>query len=77
MRVLSCVCLTDADSRHLGPSTNNGSASLFGIKTVKQFAHLYFDDDLSRRPAGKLLPRDRARWMATRIMKLPELLRHS
>jgi hypothetical protein len=39
-------------------------------------AHLYFDDDSSRRSAGKLLPRDRARRLATRIMKLPELRRH-
>lgn len=37
-------------------------------------ARLYFDDDSSRRP-DKLLPRDRARWIATWIMKLPELLR--
>jgi len=36
MRARSCVCLTAADSRHLGPSTNNGSASLFAIKTVKR-----------------------------------------
>ena len=76
MRARSCVCLTDADSRHLGPSTNNGSASLFGIKPVA-VARLYFEDDSSRRSAGKLLSRDKARWIAVRIMKLPELLRRA
>jgi hypothetical protein len=36
MKAPSCVCSTDADFRHLGPLTNNGSVSSFGIKTVKQ-----------------------------------------
>lgn len=40
-------------------------------------ARLYFEEDSSPQSAGKLLPRDRAQWIAARIMRLPELLHHS
>jgi hypothetical protein len=40
-------------------------------------ARLYFEDDSSRRSAGKLHSRDKARWIAARIRKLPEVLRRS
>jgi hypothetical protein len=44
-------------------------------RTGQTVARLYFEDDLGGRSAGKLLSRDKARWIATRIMRLPELLR--
>jgi hypothetical protein len=37
-------------------------------------ARLYFEEDSSRRSAAKLHSRDKARWIAARIRKLPELL---
>jgi hypothetical protein len=46
-------------------------------RTGQAVARLYFEDDSSGRSAGKLLSRDKARWIAVRIMKLPELLRRS
>jgi hypothetical protein len=46
-------------------------------QTGQAVARLYFEDDSSRRSAGKLLSRDKARWFAVGIMKPPELLRRS
>jgi hypothetical protein len=44
-------------------------------QTGQTVARLYFEDDLSGQSPGKLLSRDKARWIATKIVRLPELLR--
>jgi hypothetical protein len=70
VRVLDRRCF-----RHPGPSTNNGSASLFGIKPVKRSrAFISKTIQAADRPANCSRATKRA---AVRIMKLPELLRRS
>ena len=41
----------------------------------QQFAHVYFEDELRRRSAAKLLTKDEARRIAANIAKLQEVMR--
>lgn len=44
-------------------------------KTGQKSVYIYFEQELSRRPAAKLLTHDKAGRIAANIAKLPELLR--
>jgi hypothetical protein len=41
----------------------------------QQLAHVYFEEELGRQSAAKLLTKEEARRIAANIAKLPELLR--